>query len=121
MKAQLGSVLFWVGAVLAIVVATVVYQPAAARSGSLLVQTRNRVYIMDIDSLDLERVGPAEPGQLVVPSPGCFRQLQTPCWVAVDNLVYQIDFGVGGNDITAISLPIDTNFRWANTAASWSP
>jgi hypothetical protein len=121
MRAQWGSVVFWLAAILAVVIATVVYQPAAARTGSLLVWTRERIYIMDIDTLNLERVGPVASNGLVVPSPGCFRQIQAPCWVAIDAVVYQIEFAAGGNNITAIPLPVDTNFRWAGTAASWSP
>ena len=105
MRAQWRSVLFWVSGILAMVIATLVYQPAAARTGSLLVWTRDRIYIMDIDGLSLERVGPATADQLVVPSPGCFGRARTACWVAVDNIIYQVELGAGGNEITGISLP----------------
>jgi hypothetical protein len=121
MRAQWQSVLFWISAILAVVIATLVYQPAAARTGSLLVWTRDRVYIMDIDALSLERVGPANADQLVVPSPGCFGRVRTSCWVAIDNVIYQIELGAGGNEITAVSLPVAAGFQWAKRAASWSP
>lgn len=112
---------FWVGAILVIVLVTVFYQPAAASTGSLLVWTRNRVYIMDIDNLTLERVGPAAPNELITPSPGCFAQLETPCWVVVEDRLYEIELTAGRNKVTQTRLPIEEGTRWAAAPVSWSP
>lgn|GEM_PF-2564455 len=118
---QWKSVVFWVGAVLVIVLATFLYQPAAAKTGSLLVWTRNRVYVMDIDTLTLARVGPATSEQVIAPSPGCFGYVDTPCWVLIGDVVYYVDLTVGGNHAAYAQLPIDAGFGWENAPVSWSP
>ncbi len=121
MSAQWKSVVFWVSAVLLVVAATMLYQPAAARTGSLLVWTNNRVYVMDIDTLTLERVAPAEPGELIAVSPGCSGQSKSPCRVLVGQRLYRLDIGAGGSSVTELALPAPAGLRWRDTAASWSP
>lgn len=111
--------LFWTGAILLIILATVFYQPAAAKTGSLLVWTRERVYIMDIDTLNLERVGPATARESITPSPGCLGQTLGPCWVAVSDRLYKVAAGAG--DSGQVRLPIGDGYRWVDSAVSWSP
>lgn len=104
------------------VVATLVYQPAAAKTGSLLVWTRNRIYVMDIDTLTLERVGPATARQLIAPSPGCFGQADSPCWVLVSDQLYRVDLSVSGDHTLQARLPVGQDLTWNDDApASWSP
>ena len=122
MTSQWKSIAFWVGAVLVMVLATVFYQPAAAKTGALLVWTRNRVYVMDLDTLDLQRVGPATVEQAVVPSPGCYAQGDAACWVLIDDTLYDIDLSIGGNHRLLGRLPVGDNFYWPdNGEPSWSP
>ncbi len=121
MTLQWKNFIFWVGAILIIVLATVLYQPEAAKTGSLLVWTRNRVYVMDIDSLNLQRVGPAEPNQSVTPSPGCFGQTKTPCWVLIDGTLYEIDLTLGSDHNLLGSLPAGEGFSGKGDEVSWSP
>jgi len=119
MKSQLQTLLFWVGAVLIVVLATIFYQPAAAKTGSLLVWTKGWVYVMDIDSLILERVGRAEPGALIAPSPGCSRQMETPCWVVAGQTLYEVRVNAN-NPAPERQLPGGTT-RWIDSEVSWSP
>lgn len=113
---------FWLGAVLLVVLATIFYQPAAAKTGALLVWTRDRVYVMDIDTLDLQRVGPATADKSVVPSPGCFVQNSISCWVLIADALYQIDVSIGGNHQALGRLPVTNDFYWPdNSRPSWSP
>ena len=121
MTAQWRNFTFWVGAILVIVIATVLYQPAAAKTGSLLVWTRNRVYVMDIDTLDLQRVGPATPDQTITPSPGCLGQTHTPCWVLIDEAMYQVDLSLAGSHTLQGNLPVGEVYQWAGGDVSWSP
>ncbi|MDH3676493.1 MAG: hypothetical protein OES12_13440 [Anaerolineae bacterium] len=121
MTSQWKTIVFWVGAILMIVVATLFYQPAAAKTGSLLVWTRNRVYVMDIDTLTLARVGPAKPGQLISPSPGCSGQVDEQCWVMIGETAYQVDLSIAGSHGVYGVLPVGDGFRWDNTPVSWSP
>ena len=121
MMSQWKSIVFWIGAVLIIVLATFLYQPAAAKTGSLLVWTRNRVYVMDIDTLTLDRVGPATSDQVIVPSPGCFGHVDAPCWVLIGEIVYFVDLSAASNHVAQAQLPIDTGFGWVNNPVSWSP
>lgn len=122
LSSQWRNFAFWVGAILVMVVASLLYQPAAAKTGSLLVWTRNRVYVMDIDTLALERVGPAPPDQLISPSPGCRGVSDTPCLVLIGDILYQVDLGATGGHSALATLPVGKDFRWANEAAvSWSP
>ena len=111
--------LFWTGAILLIVLATVFYQPAAAKTGSLLVWTRDRVYVMDIDTLNLERVGPATAQESITPSPGCLGQTTGPCWVVVSERLYTVT--AGASDSAQARLPIGDGYRWIDSAVSWSP
>ncbi|MCB0190507.1 MAG: hypothetical protein KDJ65_01040 [Anaerolineae bacterium] len=119
MTSQWKGVLFWVSAIVIIILATVFYQPAAAKTGSLLVWTRDRVYIMDIDTLNLERVGPATAQETITPSPGCSEQTTVPCWVVVSDRIYKVD--IGTDQIEQTRLPVDDGYRWINSAVSWSP
>ena len=121
MQAQWRTILFWASAIGLVVAATMLYQPAAARTGSLLVWTNNRIYVMDIDTLTLERIAPADPGDLIAPSPGCKGMVDAPCRVLVNNRLYQVEVGGGGSDVTAAQLPLNEGFRWENSAVSWSP
>jgi hypothetical protein len=120
MQWQWQSIVFWVGAILIIVLATIVYQPAAAKTGSLLVWTRNHVYLMDIDTLDLQRVGPADPDELMTPSPGCFSLLEVPCQILVGERLYQIDLNGDEGSVTERTLPLEPGTRLGE-AVSWSP
>ena len=116
MTSQWKGVLFWVSAIVIIILATVFYQPAAAKTGSLLVWTRDRVYIMDIDTLNLERVGPATAQETITPSPGCSEQTTVPCWVVVSDRIYKVD--IGTDQIEQTRLPVDDGYRWINSAVS---
>ena len=119
---QWRSFAFWTGVILLIILATVLYQPAAAKTGSLLVWMNNRIYIMDIDTLTLERIGVATPDEQVSPSPGCFGTVDGPCWVVANERVYRIDFGVGVSSVTESRLPVDESVLWYyDTPVSWSP
>lgn len=115
---QWKNFLFWTGAILMIILATLLYQPAAAKTGSLLVWTRNRIYVMDIDSLNLQRVGPANANEPIRPSPGCFEQMEVACWVVVGDRVYEVDLSAG--DAPQRELPIEPGFRLGE-GISWSP
>ena len=64
MKSQLNNLAFWVGGILLVVLVTVFYQPAAAKTGSLLVWQDGQIYVLDIDSLERRPVGPAGPDAL---------------------------------------------------------
>lgn len=121
MSSQWRSVIFWVSAVVLVIAATMLYQPAAARTGSLLVWTNSRVYVMDIDSLTLERVAPAEPGEPVSVSPGCTGVADAPCRVLVSQRLYQVAVGAGGSHAAESALPVPVGLRWRDTAVSWSP
>jgi hypothetical protein len=122
MNAQWKNFVFWGGAILLVVLVTVFYQPAAARTGSLLVWTNDRVYVMDIDSLTLERVAPAERDSVVAPSPGCTGwSAETPCWVLVDTRLYRVDLSAAGSMVTESSLPLEDGFGWTGGPVSWSP
>lgn len=121
-RSQWRNVAFWAGAILLIVLVTVFYQPAAARTGSLLVWTNNRVYVMDIDTLDLERVAPAEAGEPISPSPACFGIVTgAPCWVLVSNRLYRLELGVSATTTAQPDLPVGDGFQWKNGVVSWSP
>ena len=120
-KSQWHSLLFWVGAVLVIVLITIFYQPAAAKTGSLLIWMKDQIYVMDIDSLILERVGPADAGDLMTPSPGCYGQTEAPCWVVAGQNLYSVET-VSGHKSSSTTLPLGEGFDWLNDGAvSWSP
>jgi len=121
LKSQWRTFAFWVSAILIMVFATIFYQPAAAKTGSLLVWTNNRVYVMDIDTLTLERVGPASAGETITPSPGCFGQVQESCRGVIGDKLYRVILSGGGTDVSVTNLPGGEGFRWANGAVSWSP
>jgi hypothetical protein len=121
MSSQWRSVIFWVSAIVLMVTATMLYEPAAARTGSLLVWTNNRLYVMDIDTLTLERVAPAEPGEPVSVSPGCNGVADAPCRVLVGQRLYHVDVGAGGSHATESALPVPDGLRWRGAATSWSP
>lgn len=120
-KSQWSPLLFWVGAVLVIVLVTVFYQPAAAKTGSLLVWTKNRIYVVDIDSLILTRVGPAEGDEVIVPSPGCFGQTRTACWVTAGQNVYNVELAITDESDSTHLLPVGEGLRWIDSAVSWAP
>ena len=119
---QWRSFAIWTGAILLIILATVLYRPAAAKTGSLLVWMNNRIYIMDIDTLSLERVGVAVADEQISPSPGCIGQINLPCWVVANERVYRIDLGVGVSTVSESRLPLDESVFWHyDTPVSWSP
>lgn len=121
MPTQWKNFAFWTGAILLLVLATVFYQPAAAKTGSLLVWTRDRVYVMDIDTLDLIRIGPAKAGEPLTPSPGCFGQVEAPCWVVVSDRLYRVETGLASGSVPQAKLPVDPGYRWGEMPVSWSP
>ncbi|MCG3207374.1 MAG: hypothetical protein FOGNACKC_00974 [Anaerolineae bacterium] len=121
MNAQWKNFILWASAILGVVLVTVFYQPAAARTGSLLVWTNDRVYVMDIDTLTLERVAPASPGEPLTPSPGCMGQaMHAPCWVLVSDKLYRVEAG-GAGGAGEMALPTGEGYHWENGAVSWSP
>jgi hypothetical protein len=120
MGAQVRNLLFWVGAAIMIVLATVFYQPAAAKTGSLLIWMKNKVYVMDIDSLLLVPIGAAGPDEVMAPAPGCSGKTETPCWVIAGQYVYQISAERNGILHETI-LPIGQNYSWLNAPVSWGP
>ncbi|MBE7554765.1 MAG: hypothetical protein HS126_27250 [Anaerolineales bacterium] len=113
MKFQWNHLAFWVGAVLLVVLVTVFYQPATAKTGSLLVWQDGEIYVLDIDSLRREPVGPAAPAALILPSPGCLGQVKAPCWVAVGPKIYS----VGDSASPEITVPGEVE----EATLSWSP
>ena len=121
MKPPWKTYALWIGAILVVFVASVLYQPAASRTGSLLVWTNNRVYVMDIDTLTLERIAPAAPHEAVEPSPGCRGQVGAPCWIVVGSRLYRVDVGAGGSEVRELSLPVGEEYVWVDSPVSWSP
>jgi len=120
-RSHWNTLLFWVGAILIIVLATLFYQPAAAKTGSLLVWLNNRIYVMDIDSLNLERVGPALRDEVMVPSPGCYGLTETPCWVTAGENLYVVQ-SFRNTPSSLGALPFGQGYDWIDGAAvSWSP
>lgn len=120
MGAQFKNLIFWIGAALLIVLATVFYQPAAAKTGSLLIWMNNKVYVMDIDSLVLAPIGPAGPDEVVAPAPGCSGQTETPCWVVAGERIYQLSAERTGASQERL-LPMGQTDSWQNTPVSWAP
>jgi hypothetical protein len=120
MQSQVKNLLFWVGAVLLVVAATIFYQPAAAKTGSLLVWSNIRIYVMDIDTLLLDRIGPVGDDEVMAPSPGCSGQIEAPCWVVAGQRLYQISAAQKGPTQERI-LPLNEGFQWLNTPVVWSP
>ena len=120
MTSQLRNLAIWLGAILIIVAASIFYQPAAAKTGSLLIWMNNKIYVVDIDTLVLDRIGPVGPDEVVAPAPGCFGQVSQPCWVLGGQRLYKV--GVERNSSTQEAiLPIGQGFKWLNAKASWSP
>ncbi len=121
-RSQWNTLLFWVGAILVIVFATVFYRPAAAKTGSLLIWMNNRIYVMDIDTLTLQRVGPATSSDVMVPSPGCHGQTDTPCWVSAGENLYTVDYLSRSSSNSARNLLPGQGYAWIDeVAVSWSP
>ena len=121
-RSQWNSLLFWVAAILIIVLATVFYKPAAAKTGSLLIWLNNKIYVMDIDSLNLQRVGPALANEAMIPSPGCNGQGQGPCWVTAGQNLYPIDLPSQRVSQSALLLPLGDGYTWLeDMVPSWSP
>lgn len=121
-RTQWNSLLFWVAAILIVVLATVFYRPAAAKTGSLLVWLNDKIYVMDIDSLNLQRVGPALAGEAMVPSPGCTGQAESPCWVTAGPNLYPVDLPGQGSGYSEAALPVGKGYTWLDEATlSWSP
>lgn len=122
MQSQWRNFAIWTGAIAVIVLASVLYEPAAAKTGSLLVWTRNKVYVMDIDTLNLEPVGAANSYQNIAPSPGCFGHTEAPCWVAVSDRIYAVrSHTIGQSNDEQAQLPVGEAYRWNDGAVSWSP
>jgi hypothetical protein len=117
MKAQLNNLAFWVGTILLVILVTVFYQPAAAKTGSLVVWQDGGIYVLNLDSLKQEWVGTAAPKAVITPSPGCLGQVKVPCWVAAGTKLYL----VGAGDTFEKSIPLETGARWLDAAVSWSP
>jgi len=120
-RSQWNTLLFWVGAILIIVLATLFYQPAAAKTGSLLVWLNDRIYVMDIDTLNLERIGPALRDEVITPSPGCHGLAETPCRVTAGENLYTVrSFRSSSPSLGA--LPVGEGYDWIDQGAvSWSP
>ena len=121
-RSQWNTLLFWVGAILVIVLATVFYRPAAAKTGSLLIWMNNKIYVMDIDTLTLQRVGPADSNEVMVPSPGCHGQVDAPCWVTAGVNLYTVNDPSRGSSNQARNLLPSEGYAWLDdVAVSWSP
>jgi hypothetical protein len=112
-KSQWNHLAFWAGAVLLVVLVTALYQPSTAKTGSLLVWQDGEIYVLDIDSLRWELVGPAATVSLALPSPGCLGQVKAPCWVAVGPKLYP----VGNSASPEITIPGEAE----DATLSWSP
>ena len=121
MKPRWKTRALWIGAILIVFIASILYQPAASRTGSLLVWTNNRVYVMDIDTLTLERIAPAAPHEVIAPSPGCRGQASAPCWIVVGSRLFRVDVGAGGSEVREIPLPVGEDYLWIDSPVSWSP
>ncbi len=117
---SVNALMVWIVAILIIVLATVFYQPAAAKTGSLLIWMKNRIYVMDIDTLILQRVGVAGPDEVIAPSPGCFGQIDLPCWVTAGQRLYQINPDINDDEPENL-LPLGDGFEWTDSTISWSP
>jgi hypothetical protein len=74
---------------------------------------------MDIDTLILERVGPAGLDEVIAPAPGCLGQTDTTCWVAAGQNVYTVK-PLASNQ-PALTLAPGQGFQWINSAISWAP
>ncbi len=121
-KPQWQTFLFWLGAILIIVLVTVFYQPAAAKTGALLIWMNNRIYVMDIDSLILERVGAAAAGEQLAPSPGCYGQGGAACWVVAGQNLYPVNRPAQDNSRAEDRLPTEEGVTWLDDGEiSWSP
>jgi hypothetical protein len=115
MKPQLSNLIFWIGAILLVVLVTLFYRPAAAKTGSLLVWQDGEIYVLDIDSLARKPVGPAEAGARINPSPGCLGLIKAPCWVAAAEKLYPVG---GGGEAEKMALLEGVG---QDSALSWSP
>ncbi len=120
MSPQIKNLLFWLGAILTIVLITIFYQPAAAKTGSLLIWMNNRIYVMDIDTLVLDRIGAVGPDEVIAPSPGCFGQSDLPCWVIAGQQLFQVKAERNQSNQEAY-LSVGQDFQWSGTEISWSP
>ena len=105
MTGQVRNALIWLGAALAVIAATLFYQPAAAKTGTLLVWTNDRLYTMDIDTLLLQRLAPVGPDEVIAPAPGCFGHVEAPCWVVAGQRLILVNPD-RPNDPQTIILPI---------------
>ncbi len=123
MTSKWNSILIWGGAILLLALATVVYQPAAAKTGSLLVWLNDKIYVMDIDTLTLERVGEADADDVLSVAPGCLGVTDTPCWVVAGNILYRVRHNTFNQTSgVGVSLPMDDDAHWINNGKfSWSP
>jgi len=101
-----------------IIMASLIYQPAAAKTGFLLIWLNHKVYVMDIDSQEIYPVGPAPRVAAITPSPGCLGQVKAPCWVVIEDKIYQVN--APGEAATGHDLLQDDE-TWLNSAMSWSP
>jgi len=114
--------LIWVGAIVVMVLATVFYQPAAAKTGSLLVWLNEKIYVMDIDTLVLERVGEATADDVISAAPGCLGLTDTPCWVAAGKKLYRVRSAFYQVSGVTDSLPVGDGYQWiSNGKFSWAP
>jgi len=113
---QWQTVALWVIAILGIVLVTIFYQPAAAKTGSLLIWMNSKLYRMDIDTLTIEPIAPASRNDAISVAPGCLHQTKTPCWVSVKNRLYRVT----PNQNSSMVLLTTPNEQWPDSAISWS-
>jgi len=116
MRSQLNGLAFWVGGILLVIPISIFYQPASAKTGTLLIWQDGRIYTLDIDSLERKLIGDAGSEAALAPSPGCLGQVKAPCWVAVGAMLYPV-----GSDNPPIAIPLDDNTQWLDSPVSWSP
>ena len=114
---QWQSIALWLVVIIGLISVTIFYQPAAAKTGSLLIWMNSKLYRMDIDTLTIESIAPATRHESISVAPGCLHQTQTPCWVGVENRLYYI---TPHQNSSMVSLTT-RNERWPDSAMSWSP
>jgi len=98
--------------------ATILYQPSAAATGSLLIWMNHNVYVMDIDTSIIERVAPAKIDDAITPSPGCYQKMTAPCWVVVNDKLYSVSQHQTSKPPIRLT---QAGEQWPQSKASWSP
>ncbi|MDM8530302.1 hypothetical protein QUF63_03960 [Anaerolineales bacterium HSG25] len=114
---QWQSVILWLIVIVGLVLVTIFYQPAAAKTGSLLIWMNSKLYRMDIDTLTIEPIAPASRNETISVAPGCLHQTKTPCWVAVENRLYRV---TPNQNSSMVSLTLSSE-QWPDSTVSWSP